>query len=134
MGFSSKHLDCQVARTAQVFHTLRKVFSAVEYLVLEYDRHSISSEWNNEADRAQWRELLRTFGNVKILSIEHGLIGPLSRSLQPDEGESPMDLLPELRRLLYIAVEPEDDGFGPFIEARQNAGHRVTAIHNYLRW
>jgi hypothetical protein len=40
-----------------------------------------------------------------------------------------MDLLPELQRLSYSAIEPSDDAFSPFIEARQNAGRHVTVIH-----
>jgi hypothetical protein len=129
MGLSSRHLDWQVARTVQVFQMLRTLFSVVEYLTLKYDRHTISSEWNNEADRAQWRELLRTFDNVKTLHIEDGLIGQLSRSLQPGEGESPADLLPELQRLRYSAVEPLEHAFAPFIKARLTAGRFVTVIH-----
>lgn len=130
MVLNSRHLDFQVARAAQVFHILRTAFSVVEHLTLKYYRHSISSEWNNEADRAQWRELLRTFGNAKTLSMEYGLIGKLSRSLQPGEGESPTDLLPVLQELFYSAVEPSDDAFAPFIEARQKADRLVTVIHS----
>jgi hypothetical protein len=128
MDLGSRHLDWQVARTAQVFHMLRTTFSRAERLNLKYDRHSISSEWNNEADRTQWRELLKTFGNVKFLCIEYGLTGQLSRSLQPSKGESPMDLLPKLKRFSYSALEHSDNTFAPFIEARQKAGHLCTVI------
>jgi hypothetical protein len=128
MDLGSRHLDWQVACTAQVLHMLRMAFSVVERLNLKYDRHSISSEWNNEADRTQWRELLRTFGNVKFLYIESGLTGQLSRSLQPGEGESPMDLLPKLQKFSYSALEPSDNTFASFIEAHQKAGHLHTVI------
>jgi len=106
----------------------RTLFSRAEHLNLKYDRYFISSEWNDEADRTQWRELLRTFDNAKTLSIEYELIGQLSRSLQPGEGESPMDLLPELQKLSYYALGPSDDSFAPFIEARKRAGRLVTEI------
>jgi hypothetical protein len=129
MALGSSHRDLQVARTAQVFHMLRTAFSVVEKLYLKYDSRFISSKWNDEADRPQWRELLRTFGNVKTLHTHHRLIEQLSRSLQPGEGESPMDLLPELQKLLYPASETSDDAFAPFIEARRKAGHPVTVIH-----
>src|SRR5713226_1941040 len=70
MSLDSRHLDWQVACMAQVFHTLRTMFSVLEHLTLEYCRHSISSEWNNEADRTQWRELLGSFNNLKTLHVD----------------------------------------------------------------
>ena len=62
-------VDWQVASAAQIFNALAPVFSAVDLLSLEYERYFISSEWNHEADRGQWRELLRSFGNVKVLHL-----------------------------------------------------------------
>ena len=61
MALDGSHLD------SQIFHAIGTVFSAVEHLTLQYDRDLISSgsEWDNEADRTQWRELFRTFRNVK---------------------------------------------------------------------
>jgi hypothetical protein len=129
MVLGSSHRDLQVARIAQVFYMLRTACSVVEKLYLKYGSRFISSEWNDKADRPQWRELLRTFGNVKTLHIHYRLIEQLSRSLQPGEGESPMDLLPELQKLLYPASETSDDAFAPFIEAHRKAGHPVTVIH-----
>ncbi|KAF8490533.1 hypothetical protein F5888DRAFT_1808005 [Russula emetica] len=131
MGLSSRYLDWQVAHTAQVVHMLRTVFSEVERLQLRYDRHTvpISSEGNDEADRTQWRKLLRTFGNANTLGIDYGLIWQLSRSLQPGEGESPMDLLPELQRISYSTFEPSDDVFAQFVDACQKAGRHVTVVH-----
>jgi hypothetical protein len=129
MALGSSHLDLQVTHTAQVFHMLRAVFSPAEHLILKYHRRPIlSTGWNNEANRAQWHELLRMFDNVKTLSINYGIVGQLSRSLQPDEGESPTDLLPELQKLIYPALEPSDDAFAPFVEARRKVGRLITVI------
>ena len=127
MAIGGRHLDWQVMTTAHILHTLRTVFSTVEHLTLEYKRHSISSEWNNEADRAQWRELLGTFDNVKTLLVGDELIGQISRSLQPGDGESSTDLLPELQELSYPA-SPENT-FTPFVVSRQKADRPVTVIH-----
>jgi len=129
MVLSGRHLDWQVASAAQVFHTLGTVYSAVEHLTLKYYRHPISSEWSNEADHAQWRELFRTFSNAKTLVMDGGLVGQLSRSLQPAEGESPTDLLPELHELSYHSTDASDDAFFRFIDARQKADRPVTVIH-----
>jgi hypothetical protein len=86
-------------------HTLRTIFSLVEHLILRCDGHLIPSEWNNEADPTQWRERFRAFGNLKVIYMDYGLVGQLSRFLQPDEGESPTDLLPELRELWYSTTD-----------------------------
>jgi hypothetical protein len=126
------HLDWQVASLAQISTALRTIFSVVEDLTLEYSRSSISPEWHNEADRAQWRELLRSFSNVKTLSVPDGLIGELSRSLQLDDGESPTELLPELKELSFPASSESnpdaDDAFTAFAQARQNAGHSFVLV------
>ena len=151
VDLGGKHLDWQVASAAQVFHTLRTVSSAVEHLSLEYDRHTISSEWNNEADCTQWHELLGPFGNVKTLYVYSELVGQLSQALQHGEGESSAELLPELHELhelhnpdklhdpdklhnpdepSYSAIDASHNAFASFIDARQKAGHPVTLIHS----
>ena len=124
LAVGSGHLDRQVVSAAQLFNLLEEVFSAVEGLTLEYKRHSISSEWNNEADRTQWRELFRSFSNVKTLRVDDGLVTQLSDSLRLDDGESPMDVFPELKVLSSPASG--GDAFTAFIDARQKAGHPVT--------
>jgi hypothetical protein len=114
----------------------------VEALTLEYNRHFIPSEWNNEADRTYWRELLGSFNNVKTLIIDGNLVGQLSRALQPGEGESPTDMLPELQELRELRESDKPDelphpaigtsqiAFAPFINARQKAGHPVAMIYS----
>jgi hypothetical protein len=128
MELGGKHLDWQVVSAAQVFHALRTVFSAVEHLTLSSTRYNISSEWNNEADSIRWRELLESFGQVKTLRVDYGLDGQLSRALQPGEGESPTDLLPELQELLY-SPRAQHNAFTLFVDARRKAGSPVTVNH-----
>ena len=101
MELCGGHLDWQVASSAQVIHMLRAVFSVVEHLSLEYYRYSTSSEWNNEAERTSWHELLMSFGNVKYLRVNCELVEQLSCALQPTKGESPTELLPELHEISY---------------------------------
>jgi hypothetical protein len=128
MFLAGKHLDWQVASATQVFHTLEAVFSPVEHLILEYDRHSISSKWKNEADRTQWRELLGLFCNVKTIRVDGELVEQLSHALLPDEGESPTELFPELQELTYSTIGSSFNVFTPFIDARQKAGRPITSI------
>jgi len=72
------HLDWQLESATQIFGAIRTSFSTVEVLALGYARDSISSEWHDEADRSQWRELLRLFSNVKTLRGCSELINLLS--------------------------------------------------------
>jgi hypothetical protein len=129
MELSGTHLDWQVASTAQVLRTLSTVFSAVEHLAIEYDRYSVSSEWNNEADRTQWRELLGSFGNVKTLRVDPELVEQLSRALQPAEGES-TEPLPELQEISYSTEGNSYNTFTSFIDARQKAGRPITVVYS----
>jgi hypothetical protein len=128
MTLGGRHLDWQVACTAQVFHTLRTAFSVLEHLTLQYRRRSVASEWNNKADRAQWRKLLGSFDKVNTLHMDHELVEQLSRSLQPREGESPTELLPELQKLSYSARGSLCNSFMPFVDSRWKAGCPITVI------
>jgi hypothetical protein len=124
------HLDWQVSSVAQIFNALSQIFSVVEHLTLVHGLHTRSSEEHNEIDRTEWRKLLRSFSNVKTLCIEDGLVMELSRCLRLDDGEHPLELLPELQELTYPASSKADDAFTSFIDGRQNAGRFVTLIRS----
>ena len=123
------HLDWQVSSVAQISHFLRQMFSAVEHLTLEHEIHSQSSEEHNWVDRIEWRKLLCTFSNVKFLRIDTGLFDDLSRCLQADDGELPLELLPALQELTYSWNGNIDGAFTSFVDARQNAGRPITLVH-----
>jgi hypothetical protein len=122
------HLDWQVTSVAQIFNGLRQMFSAVEHLTLEHEEHSQSSEEHNEVDRTEWRKLLRSFRNVKTLRIDNGLIEELSHCLRLEDGELPLEVLPELQELAYSGSDNAGDRFTSFTDSRQNAGRPVTLI------
>ena len=128
MELGGRHLDWQVVSAAQILCALRKVFSTVEHLALEFGRPGVTSEWNNEADRTHWRELLRSFGSVKTLFMGYGLVEQLSRALQPGEGESPTELLPDLQALSSSGISVLPNAFTLFMDARQKAGRPVTMV------
>ena len=128
VSLGGQGLDWQVASAARVCRTLRTVFSTVKHLTIKYYGINRSS-WRVEPDRTQWRELLRTFVNVKTLFVGRDYAGQLFHALQPDEGESPTELLPELQELSYPPIYSSDNTFTPFIDARQRAGRPVTLIH-----
>ena len=119
-----------ISGAAQIFNAFRPVFSSVADLTLEYEGHRSSTGWPNEATRMEWRALLRSFNNVKILHIANGLIGELSHSLLFNGGKPPIDILPELKKLSYSASSNCDNAFTEFIDARENAGCPVTLVHH----
>jgi len=116
-------LDRQVASAARIFNTLRTPLSTVEYLTLERD-----AGWYEEAHRTQWHELLRSLDNLKTLRVLDSLVGELSRCLQPDDMEQPMELLPELKVLEYTATNNASDKFASFIDARKNNDHPIALV------
>ena len=122
------HLDWQVSSVAQIFNSLGHLFSVVEHLTFEHGVHSQSSEAHNEVDRTEWRKLLRPFRNVKTLRIGNGLVEQLSRSLNLEDGEPPLELLPELQELTYSGSGNTGDAFTSFIDARQNADRAITLV------
>jgi hypothetical protein len=125
MEIMCRHLDWQVSSAIQILTALQPVLSAVEHLTLSHVEHSQSPEWHNEIDPTQWRGILRSFDNLKTLHVQNSLAGRLSRSLQVDDGESPVELLPNLKELGYSGDDARD-AFIPFIDERQVAGHPVN--------
>ena len=123
------HLDWQVSSVAQIFDSFGQILTTVEHLTLVHEVHSLSSEQHNEVDLSQWRKLLRSFSKVKTLRVDDGLVNEVSRSLRSDDGEVPLELLPELQSLTYSGIGDTGDAFKPFINACQNAGRPVTLVH-----
>jgi hypothetical protein len=126
------HLDWQVSSVAQISNALSQVFSAVEHLTLEHEAHCQSSEEHNDVDRIEWRNLLRSFSNVKTLRVEDGLVEELSHCLRMEGGELPLELLPALQELTYFESRDTGDAFTSFIGARQNAGRPVKLVCHSL--
>ena len=112
---SPRHM---VSNAAQILNVLSPLFSSVVDLLLDYrDNHS-SPEVQNEARPTDWCLLLRPFTNLKTLFIASSVVGKLSCSLQLDDGDSPNDLLPELKELAYSSSNNNADAFMGFIDAQ----------------
>jgi len=122
------HVDWQVSAAAQIFNALVPALSEVERLSLSYRNHEALSEERNEVDRDLWREVLRPFSSVKVLHMDDRLIRNLSYSLQPEDGEPPLELLPQLKELIYFNGSA-GDAFTSFIESRQIVGRPVALTH-----
>ena len=124
------HLDWQVSSMAQISKVFSQAFSAVEHFQLHHKVHSRSSEEHNDVDRIEWRNLLRSFSNMKTLLVVDGLVEQLSCCLGMEDGESPLELLPELQELTYHSRRDMGDAFMSFIDSRRNAGRPVTLVRH----
>ena len=122
------HLDWQISSMTQFFNLLSQIFFAAERLSILHDVHNESSEEHDSVDRTEWRKLLRPFSNVKTLRIQRGLVKDLSRCLELEDGEPPLDLLPELQELTYNGSSDIGDAFTSFIDGRRDAGRPVTLV------
>ena len=131
MRIMCRHLDWQIASTVQILSALLPVLSAVDRLNLHYEGDRSSSEWHNEGHRTQWRDLLRLFSNVKTLYVQNGLVEELSRSLRSEDGEVPLELLPNLEALFYSAAGNARNAITPFIGERWAVGRPVSLIAVY---
>ena len=107
------HLDWQVSSMAQISNALSQVFFVVERLTLRHKVHTQSFEEHNDVDRIEWRNLLRSFRNVKTLRVKDELVEEqLSRCLRLEDGKLPLELLPELQELAYFGSGDAGDPFG----------------------
>ena len=88
----------------QILNTLGPLFSSVVFLTLvhDFDLYCGSYGWPTTID---WRGLLRSFNNVKILFVGNDVISMLARSVQSLDEESSNDLLPELKELAYYPTK-----------------------------
>ena len=130
MHVSCQYLDWQAACMAQIFGMLGSAFSSIERLHLRFGDRQSSSEGDNDIDidPTQWRILLASFSNVETLLIDEGLVKDLSLSLRWHDGEPRLELLPQLKELVYSASGDVGDSFASFIHARQATGHSVSLV------
>jgi hypothetical protein len=96
-------LDWQAACAAQICHTLEPLLAQAEFLTLGFHKDG-SAPWWDEIDVEMWHGLLRTFAGVKRLELTGDLVRDLFLSVQLDEGELPLDLLPELQEFVFPQV------------------------------
>jgi hypothetical protein len=92
-------LGWQAACVSQICHALEPLLVEVDSLKLGFHMDG-SSPWQDDVDVEKWHGLIRTFAGAKSLRLTGGLVGDLFRSLQLDEGELPLDLLPGLKKFV----------------------------------
>ena len=128
----SIHRSWQVSSMAQIVVSISQMLSVVEHLTLEYEVHTSTFE-ENEVHRIGWPRLLRSFSNVKTLTVAHGLVDGLSQYLQSEDGELASELLPELQEIAYSGSGNSEDLFTSFIDACRDAGRPLTLVPTVVR-
>jgi F-box-like len=118
-----RHLDWQVASAVQLLRVLSPVLSVVEQVTFSYKKHNKSPEWHNDVDRRHWRELLRSFTNAKAIHVQDDVVDKILRSLPSDDGEPPLELLPNLEKVGYSG---DSGALDAFLNERQVAGRPVS--------
>jgi hypothetical protein len=121
-------LDWQVASAVQFFDTLSPILSIVEQVTFSYEEHNQSSEWHNNIDQRQWRELLRLFTSAKAIRVQDNLVSKIFHSLSCGDGEPPLELLPNLEEIAYSGGSDAWDTFEfrVFLNERQKADHPIS--------
>ena len=103
------------------------VFSEVELLTLEDEASLERRKEFSIPSRTDWHELLGFFDKVRSLHVAGGdLIEGLSRSLLPEDQESAIGVLPDLRVLSCPKGSRVGKSCRSFIDVRRDAGHPVT--------
>jgi hypothetical protein len=122
-----EQLDRQLSSIAQIFNVLRPLMSGVVHLIFHYEGNNLSLMGFYEDRRRRWRELLRSFDNVKTLRVPNGLTGELSRML--DFGFDPtLKVLPKLEELVCPTRGSSGAAFSEYIHARNVAGTPIRFV------
>ena len=125
---SSWDLNWQASSVAQISNLFGQIFAAVEHLTLELTDgvglESLDVE-HYGINLIEWRQLLSLFSNMKTLRIDNSLVKEVSRYLESNDGEFPIELLPELQELICHGSGDTSDT-SSFIRALQNAGRPIT--------
>ena len=123
----------RVDRLESIVQRLREmgpVFSEVEFLTLEDETLLERREEVSIPSRTDWHELLGFFDKVWSLHVAGGdLIEGLSCSLLPEDRESAIGVLPDLRVLSCPKGSRVGKSCRSFIAARRDAGCPVTLAH-----
>ena len=114
---------------AQIFNAIVPVLSVMEGLAHHCEEHDPPLGQQNEVNHTRLHDLLRPFSGIKVLYVAEELITKFTHSLQTEDGETPLELLPELKELTYYKDGDPSDAFKSFANTRQIAGRPVTLTH-----
>ena len=124
-----EHLDWQISSIIQILNVLSPLFSTMVDLSLDYRSHTLPSDWHDQADYSQWRELLGLFRNVETLRVHDGLVRDVSHCLESD-GEPASEILPELKTLVCPIGSRDEKTFSRFVHDRDVAGLPIDLVED----
>jgi hypothetical protein len=121
-----RYLEWQISSAIQILDALSRVLSAVEQVTIIVNGDESS---HDEVNRTQWRGIFRSFSNVRKLHVETKLVmgdacQGLGHSLCTEDGEQPLELLPNLEEVICSGKDDEY-AFTPFINEREAVGRSV---------
>jgi hypothetical protein len=124
--------DWQLSSLAQVCSSSfpQALIPMVERLYIQSGYSDVL--WQDDIENSQWLELFRPFTSVKHLYISWKFTPSIAPALQELSGEGGTEVLPALRSLFLEGPDSSVDSrlaqerIGPFISARQLAGHPIA--------
>ena len=127
---SSKVAEWQLSSLAQFCSSSLPPLPTLERLSIR-DKESIlvRPEWARDMESSPWLELLHPFVTVRDLVLQSETAHRVALALQELTGNTVTDALPALRQVFVDDVYflgPIQEGFAPFIAARQLSGHPVA--------
>ena len=117
--------DWQLSSVAQVRDSALSTLPTLERLEI-----NIMRSWKDDAEGAQWVELLQPFSSIKDLLLHDESIPHVAPTLEQLAGET--EALPTLQNLFLDGPQPSKpvkEMIGKFVTARQLSG-RPVAVHH----
>jgi hypothetical protein len=115
----------------QICNQLSSFLSQVEWLFIsEIPQDGL--EWEDDADRIPWLELLIPFVSAKSLHITEKLAPRFAVALQELTEERVTEILPALHDMFLEGLQPPGSlwqAMKPFVSVRQFSGHPVVIQH-----
>ena len=121
-------LEWQLSSVEQICNSCLPLLSMLEGLYI-YRRPGWGQKWKGKIENGQWVELLRPFTAVKNLYLSRAFARRIAPALQELDGDRITEVLPALGNIFlerHVSSDAVDGGIGPFVAAREVAGHPVT--------
>ena len=110
-------LGCSIWYRRGFIDVIERIFVGMEVFCVFY--------YSKLAPAAKWRAYVRRVGGG---CQKRNPVKDLSHCLQLEDGELPLELLPELQELRTFGSGDTGDALTSFIDARRNTGRPVTLI------
>ena len=127
LAISCRPSEWQLSSLAQVCDSALARLPTLECLEID-----IMRSWKDDAENAQWVELLHPFTSVKDLFLRDKSIQHVAPALEQLAGEGRAEELPALQNLFLQVLRPSEPvkkAIGKFVAARQLSERPVSVHH-----